>query len=150
MPKTNHAIAKNYKACPFAEVHEYDGNYWEASCCSSLNPKRGHYQRSSAQTRICCGGTSNGKRYTSCPYYKKGTKSAQAGVKVHVSGRNILASLLFMIVCLCVGGACIKGWGGEFYMILLGLGFIGVGVWIFVATFRPSGQVQHRKSKKKR
>lgn len=110
MPRTDVAYGKSYRPCPCAQMHEKstsDNTYFTATCYS---PKRKPCKiTDTGQVGICMGGTYQGKRYTSCPYYvrnaqikvPKRTKSNSLGV--------IVGSWFGFIFFLALAISCLKG-----------------------------------------
>ena len=149
MPKTDVVYGKSYKPCPCAQINDYttmNNTYFTSTCYS---PKRGKCKISDAeQVRICMGGTSRGKRYTSCPYYVR-----NANIKVPKrtrsnSSRNIIYHLIGAILCLMIASSMINS--GVQYSKGTGLMFLVAGLACIVSLFNPSGKVDNGKRRKRK
>lgn len=109
MPRTDVAYGKSYRPCPCAQMHEKDtaGNtYFTATCYS---PKRKPCKiTDSGQVGICMGGTYQGKRYTSCPYYVRNAKiKVPKRTKSNSLGMIVGCGVGF-IIFFSVAVACLK------------------------------------------
>ena len=79
--KPNQGISENMKHCPLAKRLDY-GSYYKALCYSkklseTKDGKNGIEIKEPNGLAICLGKTINGKRYTSCPYYYRVSRSVE-------------------------------------------------------------------------
>lgn len=80
--KPNRGITESMKPCPLAKRMDY-GSYYKALCYSKKRPgtkdgKTGVLMPDDSEDlAICLGKTIRGKKYTSCPYYYRVTRSVE-------------------------------------------------------------------------
>ena len=149
MPKTNVAYGNTYKPCPCAQINDYttSNNTYFTSVCHS--PKRKPCKITEAnQVRICMGGTSRGKRYTSCPYY---VKNANVNVPKRTrsnSSGNLLSHIIGAVVCMFIAKSCLSS--GVEYSGMLAILFFVIGLGCIITLFKTNEKVGNGKGGRKR
>lgn len=149
MPKTNVAYGNSYKPCPCAQIHEYTttGNTYYTATCYSPKRERGFDIPENEQIRICMGGTSHGKRYTSCPYYVKNAKINAPRRTRSNSPRNIASHILSCILFWMVASSCINS--GAQYAGLFSFLFFVAGIACIVSLFTKDDKIDNNKRGRK-
>lgn len=102
MGREQYAYGNNYKHCPCGKIIDYRNSYGDSFQCKCCSPRRGLpvVLNDASQVKICIGGTVNGKRYTSCPYYVR-------GYKVKGNDRIARSSIATLVARWLCGGLCI-------------------------------------------
>lgn len=142
MPKTNIAYGKSYKPCPCAQINDYvttNNTYFSCNCYS---PKRGgkHPKITDvAQTRICMGGVSGGKRYTACPYYVKGAQVKVPKRRVKNSSKRLTEHIIGFLICIWIASVCLKS--GAQYSVLFGGMFALGGIMFLITLFTKNSKI---------
>lgn len=142
MPKTDIVYGKNYRPCPCAQIQEYENKvntYFTAVCYS---PKRnGAHQKiqETGQVRICMGGSTGKKRYTSCPYYVKGAQISVPKRKRRVSLQKSAGSVFIAVVCLAIAGSCLSSGNSNALLAAAVFGLVGIGC--LVSLFTKSDKI---------
>lgn len=125
----NILYGENYKVCPCAQIVYRDTAYTSAliqPTCHS--PKRGFPHKINTkdidQVRLCSGGTSHGKRYTSCPYYVKNPNINVEGVVRKSTVGGFLTDLLMPGLFIVIAFLLFKQhdstsfWAGVFFLAI--------------------------------
>lgn len=142
MPKTDIVYGKDYKPCPCAQIQEYENNvntYFTAVCYS---PKRnGAHQKiqEPGQVRICMGGSSGKRRYTSCPYYVRGAQINVPRRTRRVSMKRAAGSIVIAFVCLAIAKSCLSS--GDSNALLAAAVFGAIGIGCIASLFAKSGKM---------
>lgn len=147
MPKTDLVYGNNYRPCPCAQITERQttSNTYFCAVCYSPNRIKSAKITDKSQVRICMGGTSQGKRYTSCPYYEKNAKISVPKRKKKSSLSNIAFHVAGFIIFGLMGMSFLGS--GAAYSYFFGLLFIAIGVLCLVSLFQKSSIVKSRKRK---
>lgn len=150
MPKTNIAYGKSYKSCPCAQINDHtttNNTYFTATCYS---PKHNRPLKisDSDQTRVCMGGTSHGKRYTSCPYYVKNANINAPKVTKSNSATNVLYHVIGGVILLLIGSTCISS--GVEYSAIIGFGFVILGILSIATLFKKNEKIDTGTKRKKK
>lgn len=149
MPKTNIVYGKKYRPCPCAQIHEHktlDNTYFTAVCYS---PKVIRKEiENSGQVRVCMGGTTNNKRYTSCPYYVR-----NADIKVPKRTRsnsdgNIIYHLIGWLACWISAKSCLNS--ESEYATIFALMFFILGIVCIVTLIKKDEKIDSKKRKEKK
>ena len=110
MPKTHIAYGGNYRACPCAQIIEKEyssgSTLYFCKCCSPKRELIKPLLKEGDQVRICMGGSTGGKRYSSCPYYVRGKEIKGAGHKKRYGLGLLIIYTGFVLLLASVAWCC--------------------------------------------